>query len=185
MDDFALALKALGDNTKEVSALIDEAGSGAMKMTEKDYRSVLDSDAFKNRDDSLNTGMKEQLNDKIAEEGQAKVLVDYEISMDKSSASPDEKIDKAVANVLTRVKSAKNRAASESLFADPVYGKSAVNFVKKQGPDSVQSLKKASGDAGTSVGSQFVGKEPFSPAPDDEGKRMREKIQARKRENKR
>lgn len=153
-DEFALALKALGNNTKEVAGLIDKAGSGALSISAEQYGAITNSDTFKN-----DQRLKGALDSKLQEKGKAKVLVESELGKLPSGAASatDADIKAAVAKVMKDMKSAKNIAASESLFEDEKYGKHAAQYIADQGADRVQAIKKVSAEEGTSVGGRLSG----------------------------
>lgn len=78
-NDFVNALQALGDNTKEISTLIEKAGGDALKLDAKQYETAMSSlgtDAFKaTGEDAV---LKKSLDGKLRKEGKAKVIVDYQ-----------------------------------------------------------------------------------------------------------
>lgn len=182
-DEFDTALKALGDNTKEVATLISNASSGALNLTTEQYGKATSSGVF-----AKDARLKGMLDDKLREKGKAKVLVESELSKlpGGASSAQTEDIQHAVAKVMKEMKSAKHIAASESLFEDEKYGKYAAQYITDQGADRVQAIKKVSAEEGTSVGGRLSGATVTGnndAAQKAERERLHEKMQARKKEN--
>ncbi len=149
-NDFSTALKALGNNTKEVTALIEKASGGAVGgLSGVQYGDVMNSAAL-----SGNVNLQKKFESKVKKEGGAKAVVEYKVSQAPGGATPVNQ-QTAVNEVLLSMRSHKDVAASESLFADPTYGAHAVAYVKdrtKTTAEREQAIRKASAEDGTSVG---------------------------------
>lgn len=200
-EELSQAMDALKNNTDGLVKVIENSKSDAIENI--DLGSYVEARNLHYEKDPetgelrMREGMErsiEALNSRIKKEGNAKVLVDYEISQlpgGASSATPDQ-VKNAVETTLESMKSAKDVASSGSLFDDKRYKPHAVDFIKNQGSQRVQEIQKLSAQEGTSVGWALSGntsatskEEKENQQKIDEGKRLREKIQARKRENNR
>lgn len=94
-EDFSKAIEVLGNNTKEISALINNADSEALGMEADEYGKIVNSSTFKDEDGNpKNIELKKQLDAKIKKEGQIKVKIDYEISTSNGTDEAKEAIYK-------------------------------------------------------------------------------------------
>ncbi len=152
-DDFAKAMTALGDNTKEISELIEKAGDAAMgSMDETVYKSLRSTTVAGN-----DVGIQKQLDARIVKEGNVKILVDHKLGGAAAPANAQQ-IEAAVNDVMRELKSAKDIAKQESLFNHPDYGFWAIEEIRRQTANNLdrkQAIKKASSEEGTSVGSMI------------------------------
>ena len=191
-DEFALALQALGNNTKAAADLIKNTDAGDLDIDSNKYRELTGLEAFKNADGQQDEELVKMFNGQLKDKGKVHVLIDNEVDKIPPGASDADReaaIQKAVTDAMKGMKSAKQVAASEGLFKDARYRQHAVDYVNSQGPDRVQAIKKVSADEGTSVGQYFTPRPPVEIAEDpeeikkkEEAKRIREKIQARAKE---
>lgn len=123
-DDFSRALKALGNNTKEVSSLIEKAGSGAVEIDAAAYGAAVGSDTFKHSDGTSNIELQKQFEARLLRDGQAKTIVEHKIA-----TVPGITRDAAVSGVLGDIKSVKEQAKQESLFKDPAFNAEIQRYV--------------------------------------------------------
>lgn len=152
-DDFAKAMTALGDNTKEISELIEKAGDNAMgSMDETAYKALRTNTVA-----ATDVGIQKQLDARIAKEGNVKILVDHKLGGAGAPANAQQ-IEAAVNDVMKELKSAKDVAKQESLFNHQDYGFWAIQEIQRQAANNLdrkQAIKKASSEEGTSVGSMI------------------------------
>jgi hypothetical protein len=133
-DEFSAALKALGNNTKEVAALIDRSGGSAMRdMDLAQYQAVKASGVI-----SGNANLEKQLDSQLKKEGNAKVLVEHKIN-----TTPGITRDAAVSSVLGDIKSVKEQVKQESLFTDPAFNAEIQRYVTGLGLQRRTELEKA------------------------------------------
>ncbi len=103
-NDFVNALQALGDNTKEISTLIEKAGGDALKLDAKQYETAMssfDTDAFKATGE--NAVLKKSLDGKLRKEGKTKVIVDYQVSKRAPGTSEADAYQGAYTEVLGKM----------------------------------------------------------------------------------
>lgn len=102
--DFVNALQALGDNTKEISTLIEKAGGDALKLDAKQYETAMssfDTGAFKATGEDV--VLKKSLEGKLRKEGKAKVIVDYQVSKRAPETSEADAYQSAYAGALDKM----------------------------------------------------------------------------------
>lgn len=103
-NDFVNALQALGDNTKEISTLIEKAGGDALKLDSKQYETAMssfDTGALKATGEDV--VLKKSLDGKLRKEGKAKVIVDYQVSKRAPGTSEDDAYQDAYKEVLGKM----------------------------------------------------------------------------------
>ncbi|MEP7162447.1 MAG: hypothetical protein ABI747_01645 [Candidatus Moraniibacteriota bacterium] len=154
-EEFSAALAALGNNTKEISTLFEKTSGGAMKgITGDKYKEIRNSQVVMN-----NGNLRKQLDTQMAAQGNAKAIVDYEVSLIPAGTTTrdgSDPVEAIIQNTVNKMKSAKDVAKSESLFSDPTYGKYATEAIRAQGARRILAVKKVSAEEGTTVGSRFA-----------------------------
>lgn len=103
-ENFVNALQALGDNTKEVSTLIEKSGGDALKLNSKQYETAMssfDTEALKATGEDV--VLKKSLDGKLRKEGKAKVIVDYQVSKRAPGTSEAAAYQGAYAEVLGKM----------------------------------------------------------------------------------
>lgn len=103
-ENFVNALQALGDNTKEISTLIEKAGGDALKLDAKQYGAAIASfDTKTLADTGENAVLKKSLDGKLRKEGKSKVLVDYQVSRRAEGIGEAEAYQAAYTEVLGKM----------------------------------------------------------------------------------
>lgn len=117
-DEFVNALQALGDNTKEISTLIEKAGGDALKLDANQYEKAMSSFNIASlQGTGENELLKKSLDGKLHKEGKAKVIVDYQVSKRAPGTSESDAYLTAYDNVLGK-KGASDIVKQSDIFDD-------------------------------------------------------------------
>ncbi len=133
-DDFSEALKALGNNTREVATLIGNASGDALKIDTSTaagadkYEKLVTSGAF-----ATNPKLREQLEGKMKKEGHTKVLIDAEINRTSPAGAPPVSRQAAYDKYLSKM-TAEEIGKAKGLHGDATHSTDieVVNFVTDQ-----------------------------------------------------
>lgn len=117
-DDVTAALKALGNNTKEISSLFSNISGGAARgINLTKYSEIMSNSVVMG-----NSNLRKQVDTKLKDAGNARVLVDHKTSTGVRRQD-------AVDQVLGDIKSVGDQAKQESLFTDPAFRGEIENYV--------------------------------------------------------